>query len=96
MNPQKSGKIDLPKPHTDPKEPHTDPIQPIESAISDLQEGRRSLRVRFFDTFKTKYSNLHTLYVLINIINIWSGFILIADSWAHKVNLIAEPTPEFS
>ena len=76
-----------------------EPQKPIESAISDLQKGRtkgNSIRERFFDTFKNKYPNIHILYVLTNIIGIWSGVILIADSWAHKVNLLAEPTPAFS
>jgi hypothetical protein len=76
-----------------------DPKEPIESAISELQEGRSnrpSLRQRFFDTLKHKYPNLHSLYVTTNVIAIWSGTILISDSWAHKVNLMAEPISEFS
>ena len=76
-----------------------DPKEPIESAISELQEGRSSrpsLRHRFFDTFKKKYSNLHALYVTTNVVAIWSGAVLISDSWARKVNLMVEPTPEFS
>jgi hypothetical protein len=76
-----------------------DPKEPIESAILELQEGRSSrptLRYRFFDTFKKKYSNLHALYVTTNVVAIWSGAVLISDSWARKVNLIAEPTVEFS
>ena len=76
-----------------------EPQQPIESAISALQKGRtkgNSLRARFFDTFKNKYPNIHILYVLTKIIGIWSGVILIADSWCHKVNLLAEPAPTFS
>ena len=75
------------------------PKEPIESAISELQEGRSSRpswRQRFFDTLKHKYSNLYALYVTTNVIAIWSGAIFISDSWAHKVNLMAEPTPEFS
>jgi hypothetical protein len=84
------------QPYQDPEQPHINPGQPIQSAISDLQKGHSSPVSRFFDTLKTKYPNLHTLYVLTNIINIWSGVILIGDSWAHKVNLIAEPTTPFS
>ncbi len=86
------------QPHQDPKQPHISPGQPIQSAISDLQQrhSNSSLVSRFFDTLKTKYPNLHALYVLTNIINIWSGVILIGDSWAHKVNLLAEPTTPFS
>ncbi|AFZ12725.1 hypothetical protein Cri9333_1841 [Crinalium epipsammum PCC 9333] len=73
--------------------------EPIESAISELQEGRSSRpsrRQRFFDTLKHKYSNLHTLYVTTNVIAIWSGMILLSDSWARKANLIADLTPDFS
>lgn len=76
-----------------------DPKEPIESAISELQEGRSSrpsLRQRFFDTFKKNYSNLHALYMTTNVVAIWSGAVLLSDSWARKVNLILEPTQEFS
>jgi hypothetical protein len=75
------------------------PKEPIESAISELQErrsSRPSLRQSFFDTFKKKYSNLHALYVTTNIVAIWSGVVLISDSWARKVNLVVELPPEFS
>lgn len=76
-----------------------DPKEPIESAISELQEGRSSrpsVRQRFFDTLKHKHSNLHALYVTTSVVAIWSGAILILNSWANKANLMAEPTSEFS
>ncbi len=55
-----------------------------------------SWRERFFSLLKTKYPNLHTLYVTINIIAIWSGIVLVSDSWAHGINLMAESPPEIS
>jgi len=55
-----------------------------------------SLRSQFFATFKTKYPNIHALYVTINIIGIWSGAVLISDSWAQGINLMVEPIPKFS
>lgn len=76
-----------------------EPQQPIQSAISELQEGcpkTGSRREKFFDALKNKHPNLHTLYVVSSIIGIWSGAIYISDSWAHGVNLLAEPTPAFS
>lgn len=55
-----------------------------------------SWREKFFAAFKTRYPNIHALYVTTNIIGIWSGAVLISDSWAQGINLIIEPTPEFS
>lgn len=55
-----------------------------------------SFREKFFNIFKTKYPNIHALFVTINIIGIWSGAVLISDSWAQGINLISEPIPEFS
>lgn len=80
---------------TSPK-PNMDPKEPIQSAVSELQKSSPSRRERFFDTLKNKYPNLHTLYVTVNVIGIWSGAILISDSWALGKNLMSEPTPELS
>lgn len=55
-----------------------------------------SFREKLFDSFKTKYPNIHALFVTTNIIGIWSGAVLISDSWAQGINLISEPVPEFS
>lgn len=55
-----------------------------------------SFREKFFDIFKNKYPNIHALFVTINIIGIWSGAVLISDSWAQGINLISEPVAEFS
>lgn len=63
---------------------------------SSLQSINSSFRERFFDIFKTKYPNIHALFVTINIICIWSGAVLISDSWAQGINLITEPIAEFS
>ncbi len=76
-----------------------DPKKNIQSAISDIQpkpSSRPSLRERFFDTLKTKYPNIQALYVTINIIAIWSGTILLLDSWAQETNLLEEPVPDFA
>ncbi|AOW98492.1 hypothetical protein BJP34_02655 [Moorena producens PAL-8-15-08-1] len=79
-----------------------DPKKPIQSGISDISDiqpkpfSRRSLRERFFDTLKTKYPNIQALYVTINIIAIWSGVVLISDSWAQGTNLLDEPAPDFA
>ena len=75
----------------------TNPQEPIQSAVSELQgKTKTSVRQRFFDTLKNKYPNLHALYVTICIIGIWSGTVLISDSWAHGVNLLSEPASSFS
>lgn len=76
-----------------------DPKKPIQSAISDIQpkpSGRPSLREKFFDTLKTKYPNIHALYVTTCIIAIWSGAVLISDTWAQGTNLLEEPAPDFA
>ncbi|NEO35735.1 MAG: hypothetical protein F6J90_05125 [Moorea sp. SIOASIH] len=76
-----------------------DPKKNIESTISDIKPkpfSRRSLRERFFDTLKTKYPNIQALYVTTCIIAIWSGVILISDSWAQGTNLLHEPAPDFA
>ena len=66
--------------------------------MRDSQEDSAncSWREKFFTALKTKYPNLHALYVTTNIIGIWSGAVLISDSWAQGINLMLEPTPEFS
>lgn len=70
----------------------------MNNQVKDSQQKSTNLsfREKFFSTLKTKYPNLHALYVTINIIGIWSGAVLISDSWAQGINLITEPTPEFS
>lgn len=68
----------------------------LESSVSQLQEKQPSIRERFFNKLKTEHPNLHALYVTTNVILIWSGFILIFDSWAQGTNLMAEPTPEIA
>lgn len=73
-----------------------EPQKPIISAVKQLQKGRRSRRDAFLNELKSKYPNLHVLYVFINIITIWSGFFLIADAYVYKRNLLIEPTPAFS
>jgi hypothetical protein len=79
--------------------PNMGPQQPIQAAVSDLQKTRLlrlGWRQKFFNTFKNKYPNLHILYVLINIIAIWSGIFTIAESWALGINLLTAPAPELT
>ena len=76
-----------------------DPKKPIESAIADIQtetSSPLSAREKFFETFKKKYPNIHALYTTTCIIGIWSGAVLISDSWAVGDNLLTAPAPEFS
>ena len=72
-----------------------EPQKPIVSAVEETQKGR-TLRDGFFNKLKSKYPNLHILYVFINVITIWSGFFLITDAWVYKRNLFTEPIPAFS
>lgn len=75
----------------------TNPQDPIRNAISEIQqETKPSFRQKFFDTLKTQYPNLHSLYVTSCIIGIWSGAILISDSWARGDNLMAAPADPFN
>lgn len=68
--------------------------KPIQLAVSKLQKSSPNRRNRFFNTLNNKYPNLYALYVTISAIGIWSGAILILDSWALGKNLMLEPTPE--
>lgn len=68
----------------------------LQLPVTQVEEKHLSMRERFFNTLKNKYPNLHAIYVTMNIILIWSGFILIFDSWAQGTNLMVEPTPEIA
>ena len=63
---------------------------------SSPQSTNPSFREKFFESFKNKYPNIHALFVTTNIIGVWSGAVLISDSWAQGINLISEPVTEFS
>lgn len=81
------------------KEPKIQPQKPIQAAIEALQASHfhsSRWRKKFFDTLKSKHPNFHIFYVFFNVIAIWSGAFTIFDSWVNGVNVLAEPTPDFS
>jgi hypothetical protein len=70
--------------------------KPIKLAVSKLHKSSLSRRERFFYTLNHKYPNLYALYITVSAIGIWSGGILLLDSWALGKNLMLAPTPELS
>jgi len=76
------------------------PKNPIQSAMSDIQPKPSScppsLRERFFDTLKTKYPNIHAIYVTTCIIAIWSGVFFLADTWVQGTDFFDAPVPHVS